>query len=188
MILSNIWSIFTGPTKRNKRVDFYEMILVCWIFYIIGSTYTVIFHNFSLTFKQFSFWPRSSSLFESTAFLYWTLVLSIFYPLYLLVIKEVWVFIIKFFNIIFSKNSDPELAEDIIITSFSGHILLALPLIGSFFHQLIHLVYLYLGLRKKMLMSRLQSLVIIISPLLFIAIIGFFLLLTFMVFISILGY
>jgi hypothetical protein len=188
MILSQIWSLFTAPTKKVEKINFYELVLVCWIFYIIKTTYSVVLHNFSLTFKHFSFWPSSISFFESQVFLYWTLIGCIFYPIYLLLIKEIWVFIINFFKEVFNIDADSRLAEELLMTSFSSHILLAIPVIGIFFHQLVHLIYLYLGLRKRMLMSRLQSILVIISPFLFIALFAFFIIVVFVVFISILQY
>ena len=166
MILSQVWSLFLNPTKRAERLQFPEVLLVCWLFSFIKGIYSVISLNFSLLYKSFSFWSVPTDELSSRWFLYATLMEAIFYPVYLIFIKTLWSFVIRGFCLVANKKVSQEEIDDVLITSFTPHILLALPLVGTFFHQLLHLVYLYLGLRHKLFLSRAQSILLIFSPIL----------------------
>lgn len=186
-ILTSFWIRFLHPLKYRSfnlyKLSFSEIVLVSWIFGIIWSIYGVLLLNFSILFNKYSLLDLGPQIFSKKWYLYGILFDALLFPIWIWLTKQIWSYILNFFNELFNTNESKEAIEEVLNNSFSSSILMLVPFIGKPLHQIVQLIYIYLGLRNRLLMSRLQSLTVLCSPLIFIAIFFMALFLIFMVFI-----
>lgn len=115
----------------------------------------LVFNTFDLSFEKLN--------------ILWIIASAIFYPLLFWFGYRIWIFFLKFYALIFEytppEGVDTEdVAEDILNTTLSANLLLAIPIFGSFLSFIAKAYYLFVNLRKKFFFTKMQSFLVLITP------------------------
>lgn len=154
-----------------------EAIGVSWIFCIVRGLIKLLMMNFFIitvgsTFSGLEVGGLfSDSISSGYSFFVISSALDIlFFPIAALIINSYWAWVIKLFIKWLNPDLDREKISDEITThALSSHFLGVIPFVGEFFQFLYYYFLLYVGLRANLGASRSFSLVVLISPFLFIA-------------------
>ena len=161
---------FGGDTARYQGVDYYEALAVSWLFFLAHCFYSPIVLHLSLYSRHYL--EAQGGLFPSQEWgqgmlLIKLLAAATFFPLVTWLWVRFWDMMIRFFAELFNlEGEDVEQASaEIARNSLVGHAFLIIPIFGGVAQSVAGMVLLYAGLRKNLLLSRLQSLLVIASPL-----------------------
>ena len=150
-----------------------ETVSISWLFALFRTFYSIVsitfgFHflSFLNTESQFKelFLPNIQFSGQKIVVLLVLLEIVIF-PVLTYVYILITTIILKFFSRLFESDSDEETIKQTISHSLSANALLIIPIFGEFLRLLISIVHLFAGLRNNFGMSRLQTSVVMISPL-----------------------
>lgn len=156
--------------KEDIGITFEQSLTVSWIFVIFNAFYSLIgmfmglhlFESFSL---EDSFITYSESFLGFTS-IFFLVLKVVFFPLVFWFYGKFWVNIIKVFANIFEKDGDIEtVGEEIVSHAFTTHTFLVIPIIGLLLHRVANIVYLFGGLKRNLGFNTLQSILVIICPL-----------------------
>ena len=155
-------------------LSFVESVGVSWVFAILRALYAF-----------FGLWLGKYAV-ESMGFggqnfdskkmiLIFQIGQVVFFPLMAWIYVKFWTLLIIFFGILYDKEEQSsEIADEILVSSLSTNIFLAIPVLGGFLQKASSLLFIFIGLRENMKLGTLQSLFVVISP-----VILFFLILLF---------
>jgi hypothetical protein len=120
-----------------------------------SQSYThLLFESFSLTTQKLS--------------LMMTLVQVIFYPFIFHFAFKFWTFLLGFFAQIFNYEGDRELdveIEELLNTVFTTNIFLIIPIFGNVLSTIAQTYYMFIGLRAKLGFTRVQAILVLMTPL-----------------------
>jgi len=161
---------------QNRELSFHEALSVSWIFVIINGIYSLMGVLFSRTaFLKFGKSDLMAGLISESilgahrASIFISLVMIIFFPLIAFILIKYWELIIKACNEIFGKtNVGDRSIEQVTVAILPAYAFLSIPIFGDTFKVFAMMLYLFAGLKNNLNYSALQSLVVLLSPLLFI--------------------
>ncbi|TDJ04407.1 MAG: hypothetical protein E2O68_08265 [Deltaproteobacteria bacterium] len=153
------------PEERDfLELDFYQILIVSWPFFIIHSFYSIFFINVA-NFVVMSF--DVGEMINPHIMIYAALVQVTFFPLVFWAYAKLWVVIVEFFASLFSLDEKKieEVSGQVVGVSLVSHVFLLVPIIGGVIRHFAFLVYLFAGLRKNLGLSVTKSFMVILSPL-----------------------
>ncbi len=169
------------PTGMNEADDtelhFVEAMSISWIFIVIQGIYSLF--AIHLGYQAFSMVhgeeegltalliPNFHS--QGKSLVFWGILLQIvFFPLFIWFYTRLWGSFIKFFADLFEvEGRVEEKTNQVINHSLVSYTFLVLPVFGSMAQGIGMLFYLYAGLKNNFKFSHIQSLVILVSPVIF---------------------
>jgi len=188
--LSNYWNFFLHPTAAHERLgqyhvlnskedidhhslSIYEVMLISWPLVMVQGFYALISLNLNfylinnqsmlnqfLTLLGAGHLPRLHRVLVSVQIL--QVILA---PLWMWVMYKFWASFVIFFGKLYNLPVNVrQSAEDICKVSMTSHLFLVIPVFGPFAKFICNFVYLFLGLRHNLLLSPLQSLIVLIAP------------------------
>lgn len=174
-----------GEIEVVERPDYFQMLYLSWIFYIVYAAYSLLVLYLGIKaysgqsdvndFVNFAF-DRVSFQWQKIG-LVTLLVNVIFFPIYFYVYLKVWRGLLNFFVKIFGRTDVNEnQIEQVILSSQSSHLFYIIPIFGQGIKHFTSIYYLYLGMRRNMQFSNLQSFLVLVTPLFLVLIFTFFLL------------
>lgn len=171
-----------------KPLSLTEAIAVSWIFSIMRGFLKILILNLLIVSVGSSFSGIdlgglfSHSMSSGYTFFVISSALDIlFFPIAALVINSYWAWVIRLFIKWLNPDLDRDKISDEITThALSSHVIGIIPFVGEFFQFIYYYFLLFAGLRSNLGASRSFSTVVLLSPLLFLAmIISFFILVFF---------
>ena len=169
--------------EEDLGLSFVEVLSVTWLFSLFRAFYAIV--TIYLGYEAF-LWANGEDSYllpmqisTSKLNVFFLVLQIVFFPLALWIYSKFWVNIIKLFANLFGYENDvEEISNEIVNNSLTAHTFLIIPIFGEVIQHLGGLVYIFAGLRRNLQMSVLQSVVVLISPLIL------FLFLIFFMFIS----
>ncbi|MEA9357147.1 hypothetical protein SHI21_13060 [Bacteriovorax sp. PP10] len=177
--LSLFFHTFLAPTKRSvdgERITYFEVMGISWSLHIIYAFYSIF--ALYLGIVSYEYLSNSQSythlLFESFSVttqkisLMMTLVQVIFYPFIFQFAFKFWAYLLRFFAQIFDYDGDRELdveIEELLNSIFTANIFLIIPIFGSVLSTLAQAYYMFIGLRAKLGFTRVQAVLVLMTPL-----------------------
>ena len=149
-----------------------ETVSISWLFALFRTFYTIISIKFGFHFLAFLnnesqfkdlFLPNIQFSGQRVVILLVLLEIAIF-PILTYLYVLVCTIILRFFSRLFETDSNEHTIKQTISHSLSANALLIIPIFGEFLRLLISIVHLFAGLRSNFGMSRLQTSVVMISP------------------------
>ncbi len=164
----------------ETRVSFYELLGISWIMQMIYGFYSLMAiyigsrayqyvnseisledmfaQDLSFTFQKYNIF---SILFQ-----------LIIYPFLFQFGFKFWSYFLNFFGELYGANQTEtykQKVDDLVTSIFSTNLLLVLPVIGNFLSMLVSAYYLFIGATKKLGFSKLQALILLITPIILIS-------------------
>lgn len=161
----------------SAELHFVEAMSISWIFIVIQGIYSLF--AIHLGYQAFEMVhgenegltalliPNFHS--QGKSLVFWGILLQIvFFPLFIWFYTRLWGSFIKFFADLFEvEGSVEDKTNQVINHSLVSYTFLALPVFGSMAQGIGMLFYLYAGLKNNFKFSHIQSLVILVSPVIF---------------------
>ena len=161
---------FSENPLRYRGVDYYEALGVSWLFFLVHCLYSPVVLHLGIYFRQFL--EEKGGLFPSEEWGHGLLLIKLvaaatFFPLLTWLWVQFWNMMIKFFAELFNLESEgvEKASAEITRNSLVGHVFLLIPIFGGVVQNIAGMILLYAGLRGNLSMSRMQSLLVIASPL-----------------------
>lgn len=177
---------------ESGEVTFTEALGVSWIFMMIKTLYSLVFIHIGIHFFQY--------LGEHTEFkkiilpgiqvgsqklsLFIILMEVALFPFFVWVYVKFWSVIIRFFTNLFETPNSEEGLRQVVNYSLSSHFFYLIPIFGELGKHVSSLFLIFAGLKRNLGFNNLQSLLVIVSPLIMFMIAGLMMFLTFMVMIG----
>lgn len=169
------------PSEMNEadstELHFVEAMSISWIFIVIQGIYSLLaihlgYQAFSMVHgEQEGLTALLIPNFQSQGrnLVFWGILLQIvFFPLIIWLYTRLWGSFIKFFADLFEvEGMLDEKTNQVINHSLVSYTFLILPVFGSMAQGIGMLFYLYAGLKNNFKFSHIQSLVILVSPVIF---------------------
>lgn len=170
---------FLNPMQKienEKRISYFELMGVSWSLHILYALYSVIsiylglltyeYVSQSQNFTHIVLNNFSSSLQKFNIFN--LLFQVILYPFIFQFGYKFLAYVLKFFGDIFNIKKDENFddsVDELLSSVFSANILLAFPVIGSLLSLIVQAYYLFIGARAKLGFSKMQALLVLMTPL-----------------------
>lgn len=159
-----------------KPLSLAEAVGVSWFFCIMRGFLKILILNFLLisvgnTFSGIDLGGLFSNSMSSgyTFFVVSSALDILFFPIAALIINRYWAWVIGLFIKWLNPELDREkIADQITTHALSSHVIGVIPFVGEFFQFFYYYFLLFAGLRANLGASRSFSLVVLISPILFI--------------------
>jgi hypothetical protein len=150
-----------------------ETVSISWIFAIFRTFYTVVSIQFGIhLFNWMNTESKLKTLFlpnikysGQRVLIFVVLLEVVFFPVFVFFYIKFSTMIIRFFSNLFESDGDEETVNQTISHSLSANALLIIPIFGEFLRLLTTIIHLFAGLRNNFGMTKLQSGVVMISPL-----------------------
>jgi hypothetical protein len=165
----SIADVSQGPINLSIT----ETVSISWLFALFRTFYTMVSIQFG--FHLFQFLDTDSNLktlllpnikYSGQRIVVFMVLLEfVFFPLFVYFYIKFSTIVIRFFANLFETDTDEHTIEQTISHSLSSNILLLIPIFGNFLRLLTAIIHLFAGLRNNFGMSRLQAVVVMISPL-----------------------
>ncbi len=174
--------------EEKVGVTFQESMSISWIFSIFHATYSIIGITMGLNSvdwaqEELSYVMDSASAGLMAYSIFSLLLNVVLFPLYFWLYGRFWINILKVFSNIFEReDNEDEIAsrcEEIVANSFSSYTFLVIPIVGDFLHKFSFLIYLYAGLRRNLKLNLLQSILVLLCPLILILLALFLMVMSF---------
>ena len=157
-------------TALYRGVNYYEAMVLSWLLFVCHCFYSLAVLHLGIYSRRFL--EEQGGMFVSEEwrqglFLVKLVATVTFFPLAAWLWVKFWDVVIRFFAELFNvEERDVERAsEEITRNSLVGHTFLLIPVFGGLAQSIAGMVLLYAGLRKNLSFSRLQSLIVLGSPL-----------------------
>lgn len=177
--LSLFFQTFLSPTRRfdqAARISYFEVLGISWALHIVYAFYSLL--ALYLGIISYEYLSSSESythlLFESVSItaqkfsLMMTLVQVIFYPFIFQFSFKFGAYLLKFFAQIFDYDDEHELdlaVEDLLNSIFTANIFLIIPIFGSVLSTVTQVYYLFMGLRARLKFTKVQAILVLMTPL-----------------------
>lgn len=178
-----------SQTPQRWSLSFIEFLGISWVFAFIHAFYDLVSLNWGIIMSEQLFEGKMSEIFLSSVVrfsrvhsLMTILLEAILFPISFWIYAKFWEMIITFFAQLFRADERPESIKEVINQSFAGHIMLIIPIIGPLVRHIAGLVYIYAGLRENLGMTKLQSAMVVSSPIILFLLMGLIMLLSFVMF------
>ncbi|MBT7610327.1 MAG: hypothetical protein HN576_11260 [Bacteriovoracaceae bacterium] len=162
-----------GTNNQPIDLSLTETTSISWLFAIFRTFYTVVSIKFGYhILNMIDSDSKLKTLFlpnikfsGQRVVLLLVLLEIVLFPILVYFYVKLSTVVIRFFSDLFETNTPEETIEQTISHSLSANILLIVPIFGGFLRLLMTSVHLFAGLRNNFGMTRMQSSVIMISPL-----------------------
>lgn len=178
---SRLFALVGEEQKSSNPSDFVSFVTVSWFFNILYAAYSLAFIHLGLALSsnlsEMGYLPglAVSSLFQKKITLIVLLFEVVLFPLSAWVYIKFWKIVITFFKNIFDKEIEEETIDEVLTNSLVGNFFLIIPVIGKMIKQVASVFYIFLGLKHNIRFSAMQSLIVIVSPLILVALFLLFL-------------
>jgi len=163
---------------EDTELAFVDAMSVSWIFIVIQGIYSLL--AIHLGYEAFSIVhgdeegltslliPNFHS--QGKSLVFWGILLQIvFYPVFVWFLTRVWGSFIKFFADLFEVEGEIDKKTNQVVNhSLVSYTFYILPVFGTMAQGIGMLFYLYAGLKNNFKFTHLQSLVILVSPVIFV--------------------
>lgn len=159
-------------SDRPKLVDF---ISISWLFMMVKAMYALVFLYIGKKSSEYLLEQETiSNLLGPGAaeihrfIILFTIFEVILFPVALWFYAKFWGLIINFFCTLFDNNrpDKDQVVEEVVATSLTANMFLLVPIIGELGKYFSALFFLYAGLRENLKFSKVQSIVVLLGPLL----------------------
>ncbi len=177
--LSLFFQTFLAPSKRSvggESISYFEVMGISWALHILYAFYSIFalylgivsyeYISNSQTYTHLLF--ESFSLTTQKISLMMTLVQVIFYPFIFQFAFKFWVYLLSFFAQIFDYQGERELEveiEELLNSVFTTNIFLIIPIFGSVLSTMAQAYYMFVGVRAKLGFTKVQALLVLMTPL-----------------------
>lgn len=171
----NVRPLFGNQEQNQKEgPDFLSLMTLSWPFYIMRALYTLVALYISAQIMSSEF--KSEGLMElfsmgysfhwEKMMLFWTMLGVILFPLASWITMKFWSLLLSFFARLFQVDEEHlnEVCDEVSRCSLVSHFFLIVPLVGELLKQVSSWIYIYAGCRANLGLTRLQSFLIIVSP------------------------
>ncbi len=170
---NRLFSVVSEEFKTKEMPDFVSLVLVAWIFFMIYSVYSLIYANIgeAVSYEKADHMIASmigASSFQKKYFIISLLANVVFFPLSAWVYVKLWRLLISFCTKLFDKDISQESIDDVVNFSLVSHFFLVIPVLGQLVQFISSTFYIFIGLRYNLRLSPIQSLMIVVSPLILI--------------------
>ena len=176
----------------SGEVTFTEALGVSWIFMMIKTVYSFFFIHIGIHF--FSYLGEHAEFKKiilpgiqvgSQKLSLFIILLEVaLFPVFVWIYVKFWSVIIRFFTNLFETPNSEEGLRQVVNYSLSSHFFYLIPIFGELGKHVSSLFLIFAGLKKNLGFNNLQSLLVIISPLILFMISALMVFLTFMVMIG----
>ena len=161
--------------KDYTPINFVEACLISWMFIIVDAIYEIF--GLQIGFSAIEILSEESDILytigvQTQKFGLLTLVGKVvFFPLAIWAWTKLYIVLITFFAGLFNSNEDEveESAQEIVYGGMSSFAFYLFPVFGSVFKVLGNIVIIFQGLRHNLGMTPIQSLVVLVSPVIIMA-------------------
>lgn len=177
--LSHYIHSFLNPiddSEPSKRVGYYELLGISWILHIIYALYSMA--AIYLGAKTYEYLSDSSTFTDiitssfSTQLQRYNIFSIVFqvllYPFIFQFGFKFWTYLLNFFADLYNVKKDEayeDKIKELVSSMFTTNILLLLPVFGSVLSSLTQAFYLFIGSTKKLGFTKLQAILVLVSPL-----------------------
>ncbi len=171
-----LFALVDDQFKEKFNLDFVSYALTSWLFVFVSAIYSLVFLHLGLQLSESliesGYFPgiNLSSLFQKKIMLMGLLFEVVFFPLTAWVYVKFWRIIISFFGSIFDKDIDETALDDVVNNSLVGNFFLIIPVFGKLLKQISSVLYIFFGVKHNLRFTTIQSVIVVFSPLLFVAI------------------
>lgn len=161
------------PVSAIRKLSFLDAMSLSWVMVLIKAIYAMIALLIGVYWLGIlgdegrylgglKFWGAKAQ----TVTIFMIIFDVILFPLTIWFYAKFWGVVIRFFGQLFDVEGDlNEMSEQIVNHSLSSHLFLVIPIFGEMVKHLAGLTLIYAGLKKNMQLSTLQSLMVLVSPL-----------------------
>lgn len=175
----NVAPLFGSTEAASEGPDFLTLMSISWPFYMMRALYTLltVFISAQILTSEFSteglvdLFATGYNYQWEKVMLFWTLLTVIFFPIAAWVAMKFWSLLLSFFAKLFQVEEEHlgEVCDEVARCSLVSHFFLIIPLVGELLKQVSSWIYLYAGCRANLGLTRLQSFIIIVSPIILMA-------------------
>lgn len=163
-----------GVEGEIAPLSYTESITMSWFFVMMEAFVILFFIHLAKTTEMYvmrKFFGLESifssvKLIADSWYIIGAVLSVVFYPLfsyfYILLCRSVLKICLELFN--HEMENKEEVVDEVISSSFVSSPLLMFPIFGKFFKNIALTIYLYAGLRENLLLSKKQSLLVILTP------------------------
>lgn len=160
--------------QQYTPLNFVEACLISWVFIIIGAIYEIF--GIQIGFSAIELLSEESDILYTIGVqtqkfgLISLMAKVVFFPFFLWAWTKLYVVIITFFAGLFNNNEEEveESAKEIVYGGMSSFAFYLFPVFGPVFKVLGNIVIIFQGLRHNLGMSPIQSLIVLVSPIIII--------------------
>lgn len=157
-----------------KKLSIYESIGMSWAFIVINGLLKIWLINL-VVYSFFRFTELNDGIIgqfyaSDGVFGFYVLIFSailevIFFPLFTLIIIQIWEFIIRgYARILELDNEISQKVDDIMSVTLSSNILMIIPIFGGIAQKLTSIYLMYVGLRKQLHLKPMVCICIMLTP------------------------
>lgn len=169
------------PIAPRKKLSFIDAMSLSWVMILIKAIYAMIALLIGVYWLGIlgdegrylgglKFWGAKAQ----TVTIFMIIFDVILFPVTIWFYAKFWGVVIRFFGELFNVEGDlNETSEQIVNHSLSSHLFLIIPIFGEMVKHLAGLTLIYAGLKKNMQLTTIQSLMVLISPLMLLLFIVF---------------
>jgi hypothetical protein len=177
---------------NSGEVTFTEALGVSWVFLMIKTFYSLIFIHIGIHFFQYlgnhtefkKILLPGLQVGSQKLSLFIVLLEVALFPLFVWVYVKFWSVIILFFSNLFETPNSEEGVRQVVNYSLTSHFFYLIPIFGELGKHVSSLFLIFAGLKRNLGLNNLQSLLVIVSPLIMFLMAGLMIFLTFMVMIG----
>lgn len=159
--------------ETDSSLSFVDAMSMSWFLSILKALYAVVAMLIGLEWlgvmgedgsyiKELQFWSERTQ----TITVFMITLEVILFPLTLWFYAKFWGVVIRFFGDVFEVEGDcTQISEQIVNHSLSSHLFLVIPVFGELAKHASSLVLIYAGLKRNMGLNTIQSLIVLLSPL-----------------------
>lgn len=187
------------PIKKDNSetqlLEIEETIAVSWLMAAIYAFYEIFWmflglmvveHHAQLGMKDFfeGVFDTNIQIISKGFILFWVLLRLAFFPVATWFYAKFWMVLIRFFANLFDYSEGPEsqdgirrqqdierVANQVVCQSLTSNALLIVPIFGKVLGHFLSVFYIYVGARRNMGLTNMQSIAIVISPVLLMGIV-----------------
>jgi hypothetical protein len=177
--LNLYFQTFLKPTQRSvdgERISYLEVMGITWSLHLLYAFYSIFaiylgvisyeYLSHSADFTYLVFQSIQTSTQKLTLMV--TLAQVIFYPFIFQFGFKSWAYVLRFFAQIFEFDGDRDLdveIEELLNSIYTANIFLIIPVFGSVLKTFTQAYYLFIGLRSKLGFTKVQALLVLLTPL-----------------------
>jgi hypothetical protein len=158
--------------ETDSSLTFVDAMCMSWTFSILKAVYAIIAMLIGLEWlgvmgqeggylEELKFWSNRAQ----TITVFMIILEVILFPLTLWFYAKFWGVVIRFFGDVFDVKGDcTNISEQIVNHSLSSHFFLIIPIFRELAKHVSSLMLIYAGLKRNMGLSTIQSLIVLLSP------------------------
>lgn len=177
---------------ESGELTFTETLGVSWVFMMIKTLYSLVFIHIGIHFFTYlGEHPQFKKILlpgiqvgSQKLSLFIILMEVALFPLFIWIYVKFWSVVIRFFANLYETPNSEEGLRQVVNYSLSSHFFYLIPIFGELGKHVSSLFLIFAGLKRNLGFNNLQSLLVIISPLILFMISGLMVFLTIMVMIG----